>query len=276
MDSSEDIVLITGASRGLGRAFAQAFAERGARVALTGRSADALQLTVDELGQAPGSVPALPADVTDPDAVVRVIAAVEAQLGCIGVLINNAGQLRAVGPIGAVDPTLWWREIEVDLRGPFLYAHGVVPLMRARAAGRIINVASGAGLVPLPHVSAYYVGKTALVRLSETLAQETAGSGVHVFAIPPGTVRTPMNAHLHDSPEVATRAPQVQQWFRRLFAEGRDTPIDRAVELVVRLARGDADALSGWYLSVDDDIDALLRQHATEPRADRRTLRLQS
>lgn len=84
-----------------------------------------------------------------------------------------------------------------------------------------------------------------------------------------------MNACLHDSPEVATRAPDVQQRLRTPFAEGLDPPIARAVDLVVRLGRGDADALSGWYLSVDDDLDALVRQHATAPRADRRTLRLQ-
>jgi len=275
MDLSEDVVLITGASRGLGRAFAQALADRGARVALTARSADALQRTVDELGQAPGRVLALPADVTDPDAVDRAIAAVEAQLGPISVLINNAGQLRAVGPIGSVDPALWWREVEVNLRGPFLYAHGVLPLMRARAAGRIVNVASGAGLQPMPLVSAYGVSKTALIRFSETLAQAAAGSGVHVFSIHPGVVWTSMTAHAHDSSEVAALAPEVQQWFRSQFSEGRDTPIERAVELVVRLARGDADVLSGWYLSVDDDLDALVREHEAEPRAGRRTLRMQ-
>lgn len=275
MDLSDDVVLITGGSRGLGRAFAHALAERGARVALTARSADALRRAVDELDQAAGRVLALPADVTDPEAAVGVIEAVEAQLGPIGVLINNAGQLRAPGPIGSVDPALWWREIEVNLRGPFLYAQGVLPRMRARAAGRIINVASGAGLVPMPLGSAYGVSKTALIRLSETLARETVGSGVSVFTIHPGVVWTSMAAYVHDSPEVAALAGPHQQWFRALFAEGRDTPIERAVELVVRLARGDADALSGWYLSVDDDLDALMREHAAEPRADRRTLRMQ-
>jgi len=275
MDMRDEVVLITGASRGLGRAFAHALAERGARVALTGRSADALQRTVDELGQPPDRVLAVPADVTDPDAAAGAIAAVEARLGSISVLINNAGQLRAVGSIGVADPAEWWREVEVNLRGPFLYAHGVLPRMRACAAGRIINVASGAGLVALPQVSAYNVSKTALIRLSETLALEAAGSGVRVFAIHPGTVWTPMNAHLHDSAEVAALAPEVQHWFRTLFAEGRDTPIERSVELVVRLARGDADALSGWYLSVDDDLDALVREHVAEPRLDRRTLRMQ-
>ena len=275
MDLTGHVALITGASRGLGRAFAQALADRGARVAITARSADALEQTVSELGQAPRHIVGFPADVTDPRATAEVVAAVEAQLGTISLLINNAGQFRAFGPIGVVDPTLWWREIEINVRGPFLYAQAVLPLMRAQGAGRIINVASGAGLGTIPSASAYNVSKTALIRFSETLAQETAADGIRVFAIHPGTVRTPMNAYVHDSLEVAASAPHIQQWFQQLYAEHQDTPIEQAVELVSRLAAGDADVLSGWYLSVDDDLNALVQQHTTAPRAEQRTLRLQ-
>jgi NAD(P)-dependent dehydrogenase (short-subunit alcohol dehydrogenase family) len=110
--------------------------------------------------------------------------------------------------------------------------------------------------------------------LSETLVQETADAGIRVFAIHLGTVRTPMNAFVHDSPEERQQAPPIQQWFRELYAEGRDTPTERAVALVMRLAAGDADLLSGCYLSVDDDLDALIQQFATQPRTDQRTLRL--
>ena len=274
MDLSQHVALITGAGRGLGRAFAQALAERGARVAITARSADELEQTVAELAHQPGRVTAFVGDVTDPDAVTRIVAETEAHLGRISLLINNAAQFRAFGPIGVVDPALWWREIEINVHGPFLYSHAVLPSMRSRASGRIINVASGAGLGAIPLASAYTVSKTALIRLSETLAQETIDAGIAVFAIHPGTVRTPMNAYVHDSPDVAAQAPQIQHWFRALYAEQQDTPIEQAVALVVRLAHGDADALSGWYLSVDDDIDALVRQHTTAPQADQRTLRL--
>jgi NAD(P)-dependent dehydrogenase (short-subunit alcohol dehydrogenase family) len=204
-----------------------------------------------------------------------VVATVEAQLGAISLLINNAGQFRAFGPIGVVDPTLWWREIEINLRGPFLYTHAVLPLMRTRGAGRVINIASSAGLGTIPLASAYNVSKTALIRFNETLAQETASDGIRVFAIHPGTVQTPMNAYVHDSPEVAASAPQIQQWFQKLYAEHQDTPIEQAVELVLRLAAGDADVLSGWYLSVNDDIDALVQQYTTAPRTEQRTLRMQ-
>jgi NAD(P)-dependent dehydrogenase (short-subunit alcohol dehydrogenase family) len=274
MDLTRQVAVITGGSRGLGRAFAQALAAAGARVAITARSAQELQATAAEIALTPGQVLALVADVTAPDAAQQVVATAEQQLGPITLLINNAGLFRAFGPIGSVDPAAWWQEIEVNLRGPFLYTHAVLPGMRARRTGRIINVASGAGLGSIPLASAYNVSKTALIRLSETLAQETADAGIQVFAIHPGTVRTPMNAFVHDSPEVGEQAPPIQQWFRELYSEGRDTPIERAVALVMRLAAGDADILSGCYLSVDDDIDALVQQFATQPRTDQRTLRL--
>ena len=83
-----------------------------------------------------------------------------------------------------------------------------------------------------------------------------------------------MNDYVHDSPEVAKIAPGLQQWFQGLFAQGLDTPIDRSVQLVLRLAAGDADRLSGRYLSVDDDLDALVKQFAAESSAEQRLLRV--
>jgi NAD(P)-dependent dehydrogenase (short-subunit alcohol dehydrogenase family) len=178
------------------------------------------------------------------------------------------------GPIGVVDPIAWWNEIEVNLRGPFLYASAVLPGMRARHGGRIINLASNAGMQGIPTLSAYVISKTALIRFSEALALDTVEDGIRVFAIHPGTVRTPMNDYVRDSSEVAKSAPGVQQWFQTLFSQGLDIPIERSVHLVLRLAVGDADTLSGRYLSVDDDLDAIVKQCAADSSADQRMLRL--
>lgn len=260
MNLTGQVALITGGSRGLGKAFAQALVAAGARVVITGRSTQELTATAAQIAPAPDPVLAIPADVTDPERTQQVIATVEEQVGPITLLINNAGVLRALGPIGVVDPMAWWREIEVNLRGPFLYTHSVLPALRARQSGRIINVASAAGLGAIASGSAYNVSKTALIRLSETLAQETQSDGICVFAIHPGTVRTPMNAYVHDSPEVAQQAPHIQQWFHELYAANRDTPIEKAVDLVLQIAAGKVDALTGCYLSVGDDIVALAQQ----------------
>ena len=274
MDLTGQVVLITGGSRGLGRAFAQALLAAGARVAITSRSASELHETAAQLSSESSQVLDIPADASDPQGAPRVVATVEQRLGPITLLINNAAQFRAFGPIGVVDPIAWWNEVEVNLRGPFLYANAVLPSMRTRHLGRIINVASMAGLQAIPTVSAYGLSKTALIRFSEALALDTVEDGIRVFAIHPGTVRTPMNDFLHDSQDLAKSAPSVHQWYQALYAQGLDTPIELSVHLVLRLAAGDADTLSGRYLSVEDDLDALVKECADESATDQLMLRL--
>ena len=114
MDLTGQVVLITGGSRGLGRAFAQALVAAGARVAITARSAPELHETAAQLSSAADQVIAIPADAIDPEAAPRVVATAEQRLGPITLLINNAGQFRAFGPIGVVNPSAWWNEVEVN------------------------------------------------------------------------------------------------------------------------------------------------------------------
>ena len=144
--NSNQIILITGGGRGLGRAIALGAAQTGVQVAVTARSKSELEETVELIQQAGGRAVALPADVTDHPAVVKVVAAAESQLGPIDVLINSAGSFQALGAAAQIDPDEWWREVEINLRGPFLCAHAVLPGMMARRSGRIINIASAAGL----------------------------------------------------------------------------------------------------------------------------------
>jgi NAD(P)-dependent dehydrogenase (short-subunit alcohol dehydrogenase family) len=274
MNLKEQVALVTGGSRGLGKAFALALAAKSARVAVTARSEDELKATAQKITDAGGQAVAIPADVTDEAAVTLVITKVEQTFGPITLLVNNAGQFRAFGTVDNVDSDSWWREVEINVRGPFLYAQGVLPKMRARRKGRIINVVSAAGLQGLPTVSAYSVSKTALLRLTEILAMETAQDGIQVFALHPGTVRTSMSSYAHDTPEVGERAPQVQQWFQQLFAEGADTPIERSVNLILKLAAGEGDVLSGCYMDVDADLGAMVKERSSNPHSDTYTLRL--
>ncbi len=189
-----------------------------------------------------------------------MVAEVEQQLGHIDLLANTAGVFRALGPIAEVDPDEWWREVEINVRGTFLCARAVLPGMVARGRGRIINIASAAGLRALPTTSAYCLSKTAVIRFSESLAIENGDRGVRAFAMHPGTVRTSMTDYVVESDEIEQHAPWVQQWFQQLFREGGDTPIHRSVALPLFLASGKADALSGRFIDVDDDLDALVQQ----------------
>jgi NAD(P)-dependent dehydrogenase (short-subunit alcohol dehydrogenase family) len=250
------VALVTGGGRGLGRAFADALASAGATVAISARSIDQLAETTAMIRAKGGRALAITADVADGQAVAQMVSAVEQELGPVDLLVNNAGVGGPLGPLWEVDPDEWWRNIEVNLRSVLLCSRAVLPGMLARRRGRIINVASVAGLAAIPFGSAYVTSKTAMIRLSETLAAETAAYGISVFAIHPGLVRTAMAEYGIESPE----AQQWWPWYRQLFEAGQDVPTEPAAQLVLRLAAGDADRLSGRFLSITDELNELIRQ----------------
>jgi len=273
---ADQVAVITGGGRGLGQAFAEALAQAGATVAIVARSENQLRDVAHSIEQAGGRILAFTVDVTDRQAIEHVVAEIEQQLGHIDLLINSAGTLRALGPIVEIDPDEWWREVEINVRGTHLCARAVLPGMLARKQGRIINLASAAGLRSLPTASAYCVSKTAVIRLTESLALETGDQGLRVFAMNPGTVRTPMTDYLAESDEIKQRAPFVYHWFQQLYRESGDTPIKQSVELMMCLASGKVDALSGRFIDVDDDLDALLQQTELIERDGLYTLRLRT
>ena len=263
VDLTDQVALVTGGGRGLGRAFAHALAVAGAAVAVTARSSDQLTETVAAITANGGRALAISADATDRQAVAQLMQMVEQQLGGVDLLVNNAGIVSPLGPLWEIDPDEWWRTMEVNVRSALLCAHAVLPSMLRRSQGRIINVASAAGKQPIPFGSAYVTSKAALIRLTDTLASETSANGIRIFAIHPGNVRTAMAEYLLESPLGKQWVP----WFQAIFDEGHDTPIEDAVQLVLRLAAGHADALSGCYIEVEDDLDTLV-QRAAEITAD--------
>lgn len=248
--------MVTGAGRGIGRAVALAMAQNGAKVAALARTRSEIEETVALIKKCHGSAEPFAVDVTDTAAVLNAMKKIELALGPVDVLVNNAGQLGRIGPFVDSEPDEWWRVLEVNLRGPIVCTRAVLPGMMARCRGRIVNVASG--IMPFPYLSAYVTSKTALVRFSEILAAETRARGVSVFAIGPGTTRTAMSEHSLTSEEGRQWIP----WFGRIFAEKLDVPIERPVGLILDVASGRADSLSGRYLTVFDDLDALLSRTA--------------
>jgi NAD(P)-dependent dehydrogenase (short-subunit alcohol dehydrogenase family) len=268
------VALVTGGGRGLGRAYAQALAQTGMAVAVTARTEPELQETVAQIEQSGGRALAIPADVTDAKAVAQMVATVERQLGPVDLLVNNAGRALAFALAVEVEEDEWWREIEVNLRGPFLCAHSVLPTMIARGRGRIINLASNGGVLVVERASAYCVSKAALLRLSQFLAVETRAHGITVFAIHPGTVHTPMNEYTRTAEIVRRRAPLIQERFQTRYEQGTFHPIEQSVALILFLASGKADALSGRFISVDDDVQELVRRAEEIERSDLYTLQL--
>lgn len=248
----EQVVVVTGAGRGIGRAIALRFAEAGAKVAVLARTGSDLNETAALIERSGGCARPFVMDVTDEPAVCIVMGEIESALGPIHVLVNNAGQIGRIGPFVESDPAEWWRVLDTNLRGTVLCTRAVLPGMILRRQGRIINVASSA--LPLPYLSAYVTSKTALLRFTETIAAEVRGHGVSLFAIGPGTIRTSMSEYSLFSEEGRRWIP----WFGRIFEEKLDVPIERPAQLVLDLATGRADELSGRFLTVFDDLGVLL------------------
>ena len=196
-----------------------------------------------------GNARAFPAHITD----ARVLDSIFSEIGSVDLLINNAGVLGPIGPFWEVDFEQWWRAMEVNVRGALLCTRAVLPGMIMRGRGRIVNIVTGAA--PAAYLSPYMTSKTALVRATECLAAETKPYGIALFSVAPGTVRTDMSMHSVNSAEGQKWIP----WFRRIFDEHLDLPPERPAQLVLELASGKADALSGLYLTPFDDLDAILK-----------------
>jgi NAD(P)-dependent dehydrogenase (short-subunit alcohol dehydrogenase family) len=187
------VALVTGGGRGIGRAIALRLAADGLAVALAARSRDQLDDTaraIHDTARAAGRR-ALPLvlDVTDAAVIAAAVARTERELGPVDVLVNNAG-IAESAPFAKTEPDFWDRHFAVNVRAPYLLARAVLPGMLARRWGRIINIASLAGLFGSPYVTAYTASKHALVGFTRALATEVSGKGVTVNALCPGFTAT--------------------------------------------------------------------------------------
>jgi NAD(P)-dependent dehydrogenase (short-subunit alcohol dehydrogenase family) len=236
------VAVVTGGGRGIGQAIAATLSAAGMTSAVLARSAAEVEETARMIVQAGGRARPFVADVTDASAVGKAFQEIERSLGSIAVLVNNAAIPGPIGPFWETDAEQWWRTLDVNMRGGMLCARAVLPGMVARRKGRIINIASSA--IPVAYFSSYATSKAALVRFTETIAAEVKPHGISVFAVGPGTVRTPMAEHSLRSPDGQKWLP----WFKRIFDEGLDVPVERPSCLVLELASGRATACRGDLL----------------------------
>ena len=190
MKLQDKVVVVTGGGRGIGRAIALAHAAEGAMVAVLSRTATELEETVGLINGLGSAGLAVPVDPVDYGQVERALATIARDLGAVDVLINNAGNYVAIGPVWEVDPEEWWRDVEVNVRPTYNCCRAVLPGMIARGGGRVINLIGGGTAGAFPYGSGYAVGKSGVMRLTECLAQEVADSNVAVLAMAPGLVRT--------------------------------------------------------------------------------------
>jgi NAD(P)-dependent dehydrogenase (short-subunit alcohol dehydrogenase family) len=264
-----EIAIVTGAGRGFGREIALRLAHEGAAVGVISRSWAEIKDVADQIDALGGRAFAAVADVTDRAQVDWAVDEIQGELdGPVSCLVNNAGRDVPFGPIGYVDPDEWWTTHAIHVRGPLLFMSKVLPGMRERHKGHVVNIASLGGQVIEPNMSAYAVGKAAEIRLTQHVGAENKDHGVGVFAIEPGTVITAMGEATLNNPEAKRWIPGGIEFLKAVQAAQRDPAVrqavfDRCGDMVTGLLSGRYDVLSGRYLEPGDDFDAL----AAEARA---------
>ena len=268
--------VITGANQGLGRAIATCFVQAGAAVLIVARGESLLASVRDELTALAGpdgpAVHAIAGDVSDRATCRHIVQEALRLMPSFDILVNNAGVYGPIGRIEDVDWDDWVRAVEINVYGTVLMCREAVPAFRARGYGKIVNLSGGGATAPLPRFSAYAASKAAVVRFTETLAEEVRDAHVDVNAIAPGA----LNTRLLDQVLEAGPERTGEQFYARSVKQQQEggTSPEKGAELAVFLASSASDGITGRLLSaVWDDWQSLPERREQLAASDVYTLR---
>ena len=240
----DKVAIVTGASRGIGRAIAELFARQGATVVICGRKLETIELAAAEMKDCAGSVYPLACHVGRAADIERLVDTTLREFGTIDILVNNAATNIAQEPVLQVDEAKFDKMIEVNLKSAFRFIQAVAPGMCARGSGSIVNVASIAGLRPQFHGMLYSMTKAALIMMTQSYALELGPHGVRVNAIAPGLVETVLSEYFWKDEDTLRHVIDAQP-IKHL---GQPREI---AEVALMLAGDGASYLTGQTLVVD-------------------------
>jgi NAD(P)-dependent dehydrogenase (short-subunit alcohol dehydrogenase family) len=238
------VAVITGAARGIGRSIALRFAQAGAQVVVSDRELEDVQPVADEIGDAGGEALALQAHVGKLDNLAAMVTQTVETFGRLDVAVNNAGTNPYFGPLLGADEGQVEKTLDVNLKGVFRGCKVVAPQMEKQGGGKIINIASVAGLRPGPGMGLYSISKAAVIMLTQVLAVELGPANIQVNAIAPGVIKTRFSQVVWQKPEVAE--PALRSLPSNRFGEPEDV-----ANLALYLASPASDFVTGAVFVVD-------------------------
>lgn len=240
-DLTDRVVIVTGGSRGIGRAAAMGFAALGAKVVIASRKADACIEVARDIAAQGGSAVAVPTHMGDLDAISHLIEATVEAFGGVDVLVNNAANA-LTEPIGGITPEAFAKSIDVNLRGPLFCVQAALPYLEASGRGVVVNLVSVGIYTSGQGMALYLAGKNALEMLTRTMAAELAPRGIRVNALCPGVIDTDM---------VRNNPPEVQQFMLAGQAMGRMGRPEELVPAFAFLASDASSFMTGQTLVID-------------------------
>ncbi len=238
------VAVVTGASRGIGRAIAEALAAAGAAVVVSSRKQAGVDAVAEAIRAAGGQALAVAAHTGDGEAVSQLIARAVDAFGSLDILVNNAATNPHFGPLLTAEESHWSKILDVNVVGYFRTAKAAAPHMQARGGGKIINIASIAGLTPLEGMGVYSASKAAVIMLTRALALELASANIQVNAVAPGLVKTRFSQALWDNPALSAKV------LGAIPARRMASPEEIAAA-VLFLASPAADFITGEVLVMD-------------------------
>jgi NAD(P)-dependent dehydrogenase (short-subunit alcohol dehydrogenase family) len=268
-------IIITGANQGLGKEIAKHCVDAGANVFLAARNTELLEETCQELAARASEgqrILSRSTDVSRPEDVRALFDEAASRFESLDGLVNNAGVYGPKGPIEEVDWEEWVQAISINLLGTVLACREALPRFRRQGRGKIVNLSGGGATAPLPRFSAYACSKAAVVRLTETLAEETTGSGIDVNSVAPGA----LNTRLLDEVLQAGPAKVGQDFYDRAVKQQSSggAPLARGAALTVFLLSSESDGISGRLFSaVWDPWETMATRKAELTGSDIYTLR---
>lgn len=249
------VAIITGGGRGIGKNIGLAYAREGAKVVIAARTSAEIEATAREIQRCGGASLAVHTDVSDYSSVENLVGETLCNFSQIDILVNSAGVQGPIGSIGEVDREKWVDTLMINLVGTFYCCRAVLPSMKGQQRGKIINLSGGGSVSPRANFSAYSASKAAVVRFTETLAEELTPWNIQVNTMGPGATRTRITEQI--AAQASRAGPKEARQAEDILRGGGVDP-ERQAALAIFLASDDSNGLTGRMLHTNDNWPSLI------------------